>query len=265
MKISALYFRHRSTVLLLLVAPVLVGAIALRPASAAERLVGAGLLLAGACLRLAAARCLGRGARVHRAGVRGELVTWGPFGISRNPLYVAAALILAGCGLFAGLSWWGLLLVPGAFLLYTPVVRHEERALAEQAGPPYADYCARVSRWVGLPKASASAGPRSPWSEVFRREKGLIPGLLAGALGIEAVRSGLLPLRAWLSQLPAPPELSALALLLIGAAINSYGLLRKQRKHEARRRARAESGELAGTTNEPPALTDAPPATEAVA
>ncbi|HBP22337.1 MAG TPA: hypothetical protein DEA08_31715 [Planctomycetes bacterium] len=247
MKLSATIFRHRSTVLLLLVAPVLWSTISERPATFEERVVGGALLLAGALLRLAAARCLGRGARVHRAGVRGALVTWGPFSFSRNPLYVAAALILAGCGLFSGLSWWGLLLLPGAFLVYTPVVLHEEAAIAEQAGEDYAVYKARVSRWVGLPRngPEAEGAERSPWGKVLKREKGLIPGLVAAALGIEAARRGLLPLRAWLSHIPAPPEASALALLGLGAVINSIGLLRKQRKHEARRAAQAEQAEQA--------------------
>ncbi|MGE0711088.1 MAG: isoprenylcysteine carboxylmethyltransferase family protein [Planctomycetota bacterium] len=250
MSVSATYFRHRSTVLLLLVAPILALVLGPRVAAPEELATGTALAIGGALLRLASMRCIGRGARVHRADVRGQLVTWGPYSWSRNPLYLAAAMILAGLAVNAGASWWGLLLLPGAFLVYTPVVKHEEVAIAESAGEEYERYRASVSRWIGLPAKSEDAPPeRVGWGEVLRREVGLIPGVVVGIVGVVLVSRDVLPLRRLLSSLVpegVPPAAVALGLLGLGALINSLGLERKRRRHEARRAANRER-EASGT------------------
>lgn len=244
MSIRSELFRHRSTLLLLLVFPILVWAIGPRRPTWPELGLGLSLLTAGGALRLASARCLGRGARVHRADARGGLVNWGPYAWSRNPLYVAAAFIVAGLALVAGSSWWGLLLVPGTFLVYMPVVLHEEVAIRESVGPDFDDYRRTVPRWLGWPRAREITGTeRSPWAEVLRREKGLIPGLAVGAIGILLVRDGLLPVRPLLDRVSAGSGLPNVALVAIGLSLgaigNSIGVERKRRKHDGRREAKA--------------------------
>jgi len=76
------------------------------------------------------------------------LVTSGVFGRSRNPIYVADALILASHA-----AWLGrpvaLLGIPALVAALHPQIRAEETALQERFGHEYDAYVARVPRWVG--------------------------------------------------------------------------------------------------------------------
>lgn len=72
----------------------------------------------------------------------------GPFGLSRNPLYVGLVALALGSALI-GPSFWALISVPVGFaLLWWGAVVPEERYLAAKFGSTYADYCARVRRWL---------------------------------------------------------------------------------------------------------------------
>ena len=234
-------FRHRSSLVLAAVFPVVYWTLTSPPPAALHLASGALLLVLGAGLRLWAARCLGKGARVHTARARGGVVDWGPYRWSRNPLYVAAGLILTGLGLLAGGGWVALLLLPATCLVYAPVVAQEERAIRASEGAAYSDYLARVPRWVGLPARARTPGHDPyPWRAVLRREAGLMPGLTVGALGVVLVQRDVLPARAaagQLTQLGVGPALACAVLLGAGAAFNSALLERKHRRRRARREA----------------------------
>jgi protein-S-isoprenylcysteine O-methyltransferase Ste14 len=77
-----------------------------------------------------------------------SLVTSGVFAHSRNPIYLADALILA-----AYAAWLGrpvaLLGVPALAAVLHPQIRAEERALEGRFGSEYESYFARVPRWLG--------------------------------------------------------------------------------------------------------------------
>jgi protein-S-isoprenylcysteine O-methyltransferase Ste14 len=76
------------------------------------------------------------------------LVTTGAFAISRNPMYAGLALAYGGGGLLVG-AWWPLVLLPMVlFAVQRLVIDPEERYLASRFGPEYADYRARVRRWL---------------------------------------------------------------------------------------------------------------------
>lgn len=234
-----LAFRHRSSLVLAGVFPVAYWALTSSPPSALHLASGALLLVLGAGLRLWAARCLGKGARVHTARARDGVVDWGPYRWSRNPLYVAAGLILTGFGLLAGGDWVALLLLPTTCLLYWPVVAQEEGAIRASEGAAYSDYLARVPRWVGLPARARTPGHEPyPWRKVLRREAGLVPGLTVGALGVVLVQRDVLPARTaaeQLTQLGVGPAFACAAALAVGAALNSVLLERKHRRRRARR------------------------------
>lgn len=76
-----------------------------------------------------------------------KLITSGVFAFSRNPLYVAFALILLGQ--FLIFSNWILLLYIGAaaWLFHRQVLR-EEDYLKKHYGKEYAEYCSRVRRYI---------------------------------------------------------------------------------------------------------------------
>jgi protein-S-isoprenylcysteine O-methyltransferase Ste14 len=72
----------------------------------------------------------------------------GPFGRSRNPLYVGLLVGSAGVALLAG-SLWALVALPVEWaLLRWGAVLPEERYLAAKFGPAYASYRGRVRRWL---------------------------------------------------------------------------------------------------------------------
>lgn len=77
-----------------------------------------------------------------------RLITDGVYRISRNPIYLADALLLGA---------WALWLADGLALLLVPAfvgviarfqVRAEEAALRRRFGREYTAYCARVRRWL---------------------------------------------------------------------------------------------------------------------
>lgn len=77
------------------------------------------------------------------------LVTDGPNTLTRNPMYVGMAGLLAAHAVARG-GWWTLAPVAGFVTVIDRVqVRVEEQALSELFGDEYAAYCARVPRWLG--------------------------------------------------------------------------------------------------------------------
>jgi protein-S-isoprenylcysteine O-methyltransferase Ste14 len=81
----------------------------------------------------------------HAAAV---LVTSGVFRFSRNPMYLALLLVLAGWGLFLANGF--ALLLALAFIPYMNrfQIAPEERALQQVFGQAFADYRRQVRRWL---------------------------------------------------------------------------------------------------------------------
>jgi protein-S-isoprenylcysteine O-methyltransferase Ste14 len=76
------------------------------------------------------------------------LATSGPFRFSRNPIYVAMTGLYAGASFLANTVWPLLLLVPLLPLMDWGIIRREEQYLSAKFGGVYADYKARVRRWL---------------------------------------------------------------------------------------------------------------------
>lgn len=76
------------------------------------------------------------------------LVSNGPYRLTRNPMYVALALVSIGIGLL-GNALWPVLSVPVALMLVDVlVIRREERYLDGRFGDAYRGYRRRVRRWI---------------------------------------------------------------------------------------------------------------------
>lgn len=72
----------------------------------------------------------------------------GPFGFSRNPLYIGLIVLDVGLTLLWP-STWALLLTPvGIALLQWGAIVPEERYLSAKFGSAYEDYRRRVRRWL---------------------------------------------------------------------------------------------------------------------
>lgn len=101
-----------------------------------------------ACALLCIATLLrGRGT-LNTNGASQALVVTGVYRMSRNPMYVALAMMYTGAAVALSLPW-GLILLP-LLLIYTQtkVIAREERFLAGAFGQQYADYAAHVRRWI---------------------------------------------------------------------------------------------------------------------
>ena len=89
--------------------------------------------------------------RSFRVGIDTEtpdkLITTGIFSLSRNPIYVGFAFFLLGQFLVFP-NWILLLVIAAGFWLFNRQVLREEDYLKQHYGQEYADYCARVRRYL---------------------------------------------------------------------------------------------------------------------
>ena len=76
-----------------------------------------------------------------------QLVTWGPYGLSRNPMYVGITSAYLGIAIVNNHAW-PLILLPFALVGMTVIIRREEVYLRTAFGDAYDQYCRRVRRWV---------------------------------------------------------------------------------------------------------------------
>lgn len=76
-----------------------------------------------------------------------ELVDYGPFSISRNPLYVFSLIATFGAGLQTGSIIFAIIATFGVWLVIDMTVRREEAALSGRFADAYAAYCARTPRY----------------------------------------------------------------------------------------------------------------------
>ena len=77
-----------------------------------------------------------------------HLLTTGPFAHSRNPIYLANVLLVAGFGFALGSRWFLFGAVALFFLLGELVIKREEKHLEENFPQAWADYKNLVRRWI---------------------------------------------------------------------------------------------------------------------
>lgn len=112
-------------------------------------IVGAALVVLGLAVMIAAAAqlMLARTTVVpHRDP--SSLVMNGMFSLSRNPIYLGDALVLAGLYL----AWDAIIALPLVavfmFVITRRFIRPEEERLRRIFGEIFEDYCARTRRWI---------------------------------------------------------------------------------------------------------------------
>ncbi len=76
------------------------------------------------------------------------LVTWGPYRVSRNPMYVGASAFTAGIALVANTPWVLAALPPVWLALRRLVIDREEAYLERRFGDAYRTFTARTRRWL---------------------------------------------------------------------------------------------------------------------
>lgn len=76
-----------------------------------------------------------------------RLVVRGPYRFVRNPMYIGAALALAGAALFFQSAALFVFVVGFVAVTHLFVVIYEEPTLRRSFGPEYLEYCRHVHRW----------------------------------------------------------------------------------------------------------------------
>jgi protein-S-isoprenylcysteine O-methyltransferase Ste14 len=111
---------------------------------------GVALIVAALGLGLWAVITLRRaGTNVDPRKTSTAMVSAGPFGFTRNPIYVGFTLLFLGITIALN-CWWGLaLLVPTLVVMHVGVIRREEYYLERKFAADYLRYKNNVSRYVG--------------------------------------------------------------------------------------------------------------------
>ncbi len=76
------------------------------------------------------------------------IVSTGPFGFSRNPIYLAFSLLQAGIALWVNSVWVVATLAVAVALMSLVVIPREERYLEARFPAEYPSYRASVRRWI---------------------------------------------------------------------------------------------------------------------
>jgi protein-S-isoprenylcysteine O-methyltransferase Ste14 len=108
-----------------------------------------------------------------------ELTTTGPYGYTRNPLYLGSIVIAIGFAVAARNLWIGVVLVILFLAIYLPVIRSEEEFLRGKFSN-FDDYVAKVPRLLPrLTSASPESGSFSRALYMQHREYNALMGTLA--------------------------------------------------------------------------------------
>ena len=89
-----------------------------------------------------------RGQNPNPAAEKTELITNGPFRLSRNPVYLGAAIAALGRSIQASSPTGSVLTMVALLYVDRKVVPTEEQYLSERFGETYDEYRSSVPRWV---------------------------------------------------------------------------------------------------------------------
>ena len=114
-----------------------------------SRWVGMALCIAGAALILWGIAAMRQAkTNIYPALPATSLVMTGPFRFTRNPLYVALAILFVGLAFEVNMAWGFAVLVPLLLVMHYGVILREERYLESKFGDAYRQYCSRVRRYL---------------------------------------------------------------------------------------------------------------------
>ena len=113
------------------------------------RFLGGAVILAAVALFVVSVRTF-RAAGTPVPGNRPTtaVVSGGPYGFSRNPIYVAFSLLQGGIALWVNSFWVATTLAGGFALMSVVVIPREEHYLEARFPSEYSSYRASVRRWI---------------------------------------------------------------------------------------------------------------------
>ena len=132
-------------------------------------LIGTLLIAIGEFLRIWSVGYAGGSTRATTLGAARDLVTTGPYGYVRNPLYLGNFLLSFGICIVSNVIWLIPILIVGYFIQYLPIITLEESYLLESCGSVYQTYQAQVPRF--LPHFRSYSNPSHhdfSWQRAFK-------------------------------------------------------------------------------------------------
>jgi protein-S-isoprenylcysteine O-methyltransferase Ste14 len=139
---------------------------------------GSVLVLCGATFRFWAVRHIGRSARTRSAKAN-RLVTTGPYGLMRNPLYFGNMLVGLGACVLSELLWMLPIFLALFTFQYACIIAWEQDLLRQRFGQEYEEYARRVPAF--FPKLSnltlALTEPALTVWEALQRERDTLIGV----------------------------------------------------------------------------------------
>ena len=159
---------------ILATAPVAVLLVALARPTPSLLIAGGFLVVMGESLRIWASGHIDKNAR---------LATAGPYAHTRNPLYVANLVLLAGFCVMSGNPWVAALALAAFAMIYRPVIREEAKHMVRLFGDEYRQWAAEVPLFLPrLTRAPHRQGGFS-WNLVLKhREHRNAAAFLGGIL-----------------------------------------------------------------------------------
>ncbi len=111
--------------------------------------LGAVIIVASfAILPFAFFRFRAAGTSVHVHQPTTAIITDGAYRFSRNPMYLAMTLLIAGIGVAVDGIWLIAMLAPTLIVMHYGVIVREERYLEAKFGEEYLKYKRAVRRWI---------------------------------------------------------------------------------------------------------------------
>lgn len=134
--------------------------------------VGVPFIVIGELLRIWAVGYAGASTRARTLGAARDLVTTGPYGYVRNPLYLGNFLLSLGVCLVANVYWLVAVLIVGYFFQYLPIIALEEAYLLESCGSVYQVYREQVPRFIPQFHSYPDASPHDfSFARAIKSEK----------------------------------------------------------------------------------------------
>jgi protein-S-isoprenylcysteine O-methyltransferase Ste14 len=145
-------------------------------------MAGAILIILGEGLRLWSVAHTGKFTREYVIAAP-RLVISGPYAYVRNPLYLGNILLYSGFTIAANLALPYLLFLVWAYFgfQYWAIGKAESRALLQQFGASYREYCKRVPAWLPRRPAATNSSATLPIKDVLRIERSTLLSIVAMA------------------------------------------------------------------------------------
>ena len=167
MNIRNFFFTYRSYTPI----PLIIAALIFAQPTWTTFFAGLILMVIGEAVRFWGVAYAGSATRATGTAGGGELVTSGPFGYVRNPLYVGNFFIGLGIMVmyWAWMPWMALCYIGLFAIQYSLIVHLEEEYLVGQFAEAYKTYCIHVRRWI--PRLSIYPDSGSQKAQYFKALK----------------------------------------------------------------------------------------------